>query len=90
MRTLKTAGYALTMTGLLLMGGCGGGGSKGVPASSTPPTTPTTSAAETHLGAANLSPDSGIAAASALASENFSPEDTRNAASIGSENMAPQ
>lgn len=91
MRSSKIGWCGLAMTGLLLAGGCGGGGSKGAPAASpTTPTTPTTNAAETQLGAASLSPDSGIAAATALTAEDFSPEDTRNQATLGSENLAPQ
>lgn len=58
-------------------------------ASSSSSSSASMSAAEIHLGAGNLPPDSGIAAASALGAEDFSPENTQASAELEEDNFSP-
>lgn len=91
MNMTRKYGFGLLIAVVMTSSGCGGGGGGGGSKTVTP-TTPTTgtNAAEMQLGADNLPPDSGVAAAASLANEDFSPEDARNTNTLESAARAPQ
>lgn len=111
MNPLRIAGFSLTLTGVLLLQGCGGGGrnsgsnggassvsssssssfasSSNSLVSSSSSSTSSVSVAEAQLGAENLSPDSGIAAANTLAVEDFSPENTQATTTLAAGDLSP-